>query len=102
MSIEEETARSFAFQADPLPFRKDPGGVIRIGHSRVSLDLIVEQYENGMTPEALVSAYDCLTLADVHAAIAYYLRHPDQVRAYLKQREEESKALRAGIEATKP
>jgi uncharacterized protein (DUF433 family) len=44
---------------------------------------VVEQYENGMAPEDLVRAYDTLDLADVHAVIAYYLRHREEVRAYL-------------------
>src|SRR5213083_2444396 len=88
--------------ADAVPLRVDDGGAVRVGHSRVSLDLVVEQYENGMTPEDLVRAYDTLDLADVHAVIAYYLRHREQVRAYLTRREEEAKALRAKIEAERP
>jgi hypothetical protein len=43
-----------------------------------------------------------LDLADVYAVIAYYLRHRDEVRAYLKRREEEAEALRAKIEADRP
>jgi uncharacterized protein (DUF433 family) len=72
----------------------DEGGAVRVGNSRISLDLIVEQYENGMTPEDMVRAYDTLMLADVHAVIAYYLRHRDEVRAYLQRRAEEAEALR--------
>jgi uncharacterized protein (DUF433 family) len=63
----------------------DEGGVVRVGNSRISLDLVVEQCENGMMPEDLVRAYDTLVLADVHAVIAYYRRHRDEVRAYLKR-----------------
>src|ERR1700685_2225108 len=84
------------------PLRVDEGGVVRVGKGRVSLDLVVEQYENGMTPEDMVRAYDTLVLADVHAVIAYYLRHRDEVRAYLKRRAEEAEALRAMIEAERP
>jgi uncharacterized protein (DUF433 family) len=80
----------------------DEGDAVRVGKSRVSLDLVVEQYENGMTPEDLVRAYDTLELADVHAVIAYYLRHREEVRAYLKRRAETAKALRAKIEAERP
>jgi uncharacterized protein (DUF433 family) len=90
------------FQAEFPPLRVDEGGAIRVGSSRISLDLVVEQYENGMTPEDMVRAYDTLVLADVHAVIAYYLRHRDEVRAYLKRREEEAEALRAKIEAERP
>jgi len=82
--------------------RADEGGAVRVGKSRVTLDLVVEQYENGMTPENLVRAYDTLDLGDVRAVIAYYLRHPEEVRAYLRRREEEARALRAKIEAERP
>ncbi len=85
--------------ADHPPLRVDEGGVVRVGRGRISLDLVVEQYENGMTPENMVRAYDTLMLADVHAVIAYYLRHSDEVRAYLKRRAEEAEALRVKIEA---
>ena len=88
--------------ADLPPLRVDEGGAVRVGKSRVSLDLVVEQYENGMTPEDMVRAYDTLALADVHAVIAYYLRHREEVRAYLKRRAEEANALRAKIEAERP
>ena len=88
--------------ADRPPLRVDEGGAVRVGNSRVGLDLVVEQYENGMTPEDMVCAYDTLALADVHAVIAYYLRHRDAVRAYLKGREASALALRARIEAERP
>src|ERR1700756_3335340 len=81
-------------RADPPPLRVDEGGAVRVGNSRISLDLIVEQYENGMTPEDMVRTYDTLALADVHAVIAYYLRHRDEVRAYRQRRAEEAEALR--------
>src|SRR5258708_5327224 len=81
--------------AEPLPLRVEELGVVRLGTGRISLDLVVEQYENGMTPEDMVRVYDTLVLADVHAAIAFYLRHTAAVRTYLKRRRDEREALRA-------
>ena len=95
-------ANGLPLQAEPPPLRVDEGGAVRVGQSRVSLDLVVEQYENGMAPEDMVRVYDTLVLADVHAVIAYYLRHHDEVRAYLKRRAEEAEALRLKIEAERP
>ena len=95
-------ANGLPLHAEVPPLRMDQGGAVRVGNSRISLDLVVEQYENGMTPEDMVRAYDTLVLADVHAVMAYYLRHRDEVRAYLKRREEEAEALRAKIEAERP
>ena len=93
---------TLTLHADPPPLRVDEGGSVRVGKSRISLDLIVEQYENGMTPEDMVRAYDTLVLADVYASIAYYLRHRDEVQVYLKRREEEASVLRTQIEAERP
>jgi hypothetical protein len=62
----------------------------------------VQQYDNGMTPEDLVRAYDTLTLADVHGAIAYYLRHRDEVRAYIGRRNAQAESLQATIESQHP
>ena len=84
------------------PLRVDEGGAVRVSNTRVSLDLVVQQYENGATPADMVRAYDTLSLADVHGTIAYYLRYREEVRAYLKRRAEEAEALRAKIEAEHP
>src|SRR6476646_1275030 len=88
--------------AEAVPLRVDEGGAVRIGKTRVTLELVVSQYENGMTPEDMVRAYDTLVLADVYAVIAYYLRHRDEVRAYLARRADEAAALRAKIEGERP
>jgi uncharacterized protein (DUF433 family) len=95
-------SNQLSLHAEPPPLRIDENGVIRVGASRITLDLIVEQYENGMSADEFVRAYDSLSLADVHGAIAYYLRHRDEVRAYIKRRAEEAQALRTKIESEHP
>jgi len=102
VTIGEGPDPTLPLDANPHLLRLDQGGVVRVGKSRISLDLVVEQYDNGVTPEDMVRAYDTLVLADVYAVIAYYLRHRDEVRTYLKRRAEESAALRAKIEAERP
>ena len=84
------------------PIRVDQGGTARVGTSRVTLDVVVEQYENGMNPEDMVRAYDTLAVADVYAIIGYYLRHKEAVVTYLRRRKEEADSLRAKIEADRP
>lgn len=95
-------AGALPLYADVPPIRIDEGGAVRVGNSRISLDVVVEQYENGATPEDMVRAYDTLALADVHAAIAYHLRHREQVAAYLQQRRVEAETLRSKVEADGP
>src|SRR5262249_52920179 len=100
--MNERELSELPLHAEPPPLRVDEGGVVRVGTSRISLDLVVEQYHNGMTQEDMVRAYDTLELADVYGVIAYYLRHATEVRTYLKRRTEEAEGLRAKIEAERP
>jgi uncharacterized protein (DUF433 family) len=98
----EQLIELFPLDAIAPPLRIVEGGAVRVGNSRITLDLVVEEYESGMTPEDMVRAYDTLVLADVYGAIAYYLSHRDAVREYMRRREVEAAALRAEIEARQP
>lgn len=85
-------------QADPVPLRVDEDGAIRIGKSRVTLDVIVAEHKRGSSPQAIADEYDTLELADVYAAIAYYLRHTNEVAVYLDRRQHEAAAMRKKVE----
>jgi len=76
------------------PLKMDEGGAIRVGGTRVTLDTVIGEYEDGATPEEIVLHYDTLQLADVHAVISYYLRHRTEVEEYLKQRRQEAEEIR--------
>lgn len=73
-------------QADPVPIREESDGARRVGESRVLLELVIQAFEDGATPETIVQRYPTLRLPDVYAVIAYYLRHPDEVGDYLRKR----------------
>jgi uncharacterized protein (DUF433 family) len=45
------------------------------GHRVRVLDIVVWHEHQGMTPDDVVSHVPSLTLADVHAALAYYFDH---------------------------
>jgi uncharacterized protein (DUF433 family) len=51
----------------------------RIAGCRIRVQDIVVWTEEGETPEAIVADFPQLTLADVHAALAYYLDHQQQI-----------------------
>jgi uncharacterized protein (DUF433 family) len=63
--IDDTLAHGLPLHTEAPPLQVDDGGAVRVGNSRISLDLIVEQYESGMTPEEMVRAFDTLVLADV-------------------------------------
>ena len=83
-----------------VPLREEPPGVLRVGKSRVLLELVIHAYQQGEPPEAIVEMYDTLDLADVFAVIAYYLAHRAEVDEYLGQCDEKAEALRRKIEAS--
>lgn len=80
----------FQLDVEPLPFSRDPSGVIRIAGTRVSLESVVAVYEQGMSIPHLAEAFPDLTLADLHATISYYLRHREDVETYIEGRRREA------------
>jgi uncharacterized protein (DUF433 family) len=102
VTLSDENTQALLRHTEDPSLRPDEGGVLRVGKSRVSIDLLIEHYENGMTPEEMVRAYDSLALADVYGAIACYLRHRDELGTYLKRRRQEADSLRAKVEADHP
>lgn len=84
------------------PIKIDQDGAARVGGTRVLLDVIVDAFLNGDSPEEIQDGYDAVTLADVYGVISYYLTHREEVDAYMRQREEEAEALRREIEANQP
>ena len=85
-------------QADAPPLRRDSSGALRVGQSRVLLDLVVRGFQDGLTPEAIVQQYSTLTLAETYAAIAYYLQHREDIERYLAERESRAAEVRQRIE----
>jgi uncharacterized protein (DUF433 family) len=87
---------------DPIdvPLRVDAQGAIRVGGTRVLLDLVIHEFQNGASPEEIVEAFDALALPDVYAVLSHYLRNPSAIDEYLGRREKEAAAVRRKIEAS--
>jgi uncharacterized protein (DUF433 family) len=90
---------SVPVQTDTPPVRLDSSGALRVGESRALVELVIRAFQDGATPEAIVQRYPTTTLADVYGVIAYYLRHRDDIEAYLEQRERQAGEIRQRIEA---
>jgi uncharacterized protein (DUF433 family) len=90
---------SLTVAADPVPLRVESGGAVRVGQTRVLLELVVGAYKGGASAEEIAERYPTLHLADVYAVIAYYLRHRDEVESYLREREQRGEELRRISEA---
>lgn len=48
------------------------------GHRVRVMDIVVWHEMRGMTPDQIVDLFPGITLADVHAALAYYFDHPQE------------------------
>jgi uncharacterized protein (DUF433 family) len=75
------------------------GGRPRIDGHRITVEDIAVWHERmGMSPDEIVSAYPSITLADVHAALAYYFEHRDRIDQAIA----EGKLLVEEMEANAP
>ena len=81
-----------------VPLREEPSGVLRVGKSRVLLELVLRAFKAGATPEAIAQSYDTLNLTDVYAVVTRYLAAPEPFEDYLRIREEAAGDTRSKIE----
>lgn len=81
---------------------EDETGAIRVGNSRVLLEIIIRSFQDGASPESIVHRYSTLSLADVYSAIAYYLRNQDMVETYLNHREQLANSVQKRLANIQP
>lgn len=81
---------------------EDETGAIRVGNTRVLLELVIRAFQDGASPESIVQRYSSLSLSDVYLTIGYYLQHRDTVEAYLDQREQLAESVRQRLSSIQP
>ena len=85
---------------DPIPLvLAEEGRVIRVAGTRVTLDTVIRAFQRGATPEEIAQDYPAVSLPDLYAVIAYYLRHRSEVDEYLGRRAREHAELESEIKA---
>lgn len=82
-----------------LPLTLTEDGTIRVADSRVSLESVIYEYEQGATPEQIAQMFPAIKLADIYSVIAYYLNNREFVAAYLARQEADGDAMQQQIEA---
>jgi uncharacterized protein (DUF433 family) len=85
-----------------IPLYESPPGILRVGKSKVLLELVIHAFQRGQTPESIVQSYDTLNLADVYAVISFYLANPTPIDEYLRHRDASASDLRAKFEVSHP
>ena len=59
--------------------------VIRIKGNRIDIEIVLEDYLSGASPEEILLRYPTLNLEKIHATILYYLAKKEEVEAYLER-----------------
>ncbi len=76
------------------------GGKPRIDGTRIRVqDVYIWHEVRGQSVEEIVTNFPHLTLADVHAALAYYFDHRDEIKRQIQEDREYVTALRAKLGA---
>jgi uncharacterized protein (DUF433 family) len=65
----------------------------RVTGTRFSVQQAAVLTKEGLTVEEIVKEYDSLTIAQVHAALAYYHANQSEIEAYLAEEEAEYERL---------
>lgn len=86
-------------RSETPPLHEDSTGALRVGESRVLLELVIRAFQDGATPEAIVQRYPTATLADIYSVVAFYLHNQGEVEEYLARRERRTGEVRQRIEA---
>ena len=79
---------------ESIPVVMDHDGVMRILHSRVTLDTLVSAFQGGATAEEIAQQYPTVSLADIYSIIGYYLRRRPEIDAYLARRQQAAQQVR--------
>jgi len=80
------------------PLFEDKDGTIRIVGSRIPLDALIYEFNQGATAEQIQDSFPSLSLRSIYGAIAFYLEHQAAVEEYLRHREKEAADLRRRLE----
>ena len=74
----------------------DDRGVAHIAGSRTKVtQIVLDSRARGWSPEEIREQYPHLTLADIHAALAFYYDHQGKIDAQIEKDQKAYEALRA-------
>jgi uncharacterized protein (DUF433 family) len=91
-----------ALKSDPLPLREDAEGVLRVAGTRVTLESLMELYQQGAGAEEIALSFDALDLHEVYAALGYYLAHRPVLDEYLNRQRQAAAQARQEAERRCP
>ena len=69
------------------------GGKPRIRGTRIKVSEVAWRHDDGQSPDEIIEAFPHLTLAQVHAALAYYYDHHEEIERQSREEDEAVTAL---------
>jgi uncharacterized protein (DUF433 family) len=88
MTTATATSKEYITRLD-YDFEGEPRIVYRLANTRISLDVVITDWLNGGTPEAIAQNYAPLPLEKVYGAITFYLANREMIDEYLRQGDED-------------
>jgi len=79
----------------PKDYVEERNGGYYVAGTRVSVDSIVECFNEGLSPETILEEFETLTLLQVFGAITFYLENQPEVDAYRMRQEQRFRATRS-------
>ncbi|MGI6419483.1 MAG: DUF433 domain-containing protein [Thermoguttaceae bacterium] len=72
------------------------------GHRIRVTDIVVWHEIRGMSPDQIVDMFPGITLADVHAALAYYFDHREEIEDEFRKQDQLAEWVKANIPSKVP
>ena len=82
-----------------VPLYRDERGAIRVGTSRVLLDIVIGAHTLGYNAAEIAQQYPTVSAADITAALDYYRNNKGAVDEYLRLRRKRADKVKAHIES---
>lgn len=75
------------------------GGAPCLRNHRVGIHRVAHWWQLGLTVEEIAEEHSSLSMAEIHAALAYYHLHPKEIKGYLEA-ERQAAAGASGLPAS--
>lgn len=82
-----------------VPLTPWDDGTIRVTGTRVTLEVIVNQFKLGAMAEQIHDSFPAASLKDVYGAIYYSLEHTEAVDAYMREQQKAAAETRQWVES---
>ena len=81
-----------------IPITVEEDGSWKVTGTRVTVEVLIEQFKRGSTPEQILDDFPTVPLASIYEIIGYYLSNQQIVEEYITNRGIEAKEIQSKFE----